>query len=123
MRKGARAKGSFYFGCVEKQLIRRAKRSLRVMRLKLVKQVRGLSIFQDLESDGSNFKFDSLMNWKPVKFYKGGSDMVRPFKRRKNYSGKGILIKPQFNNWLSPGFEPTDHMDDGTASLSLHHLP
>ena len=40
--------------------------------------------FLDLESDGSNFKFDSLMNWKPVKFYKSGSDMVRSFKRRKN---------------------------------------
>src|SRR3989442_13650543 len=98
MRKGARAKGSFYFGCVEKQLIRRAKRSLRVMRLKLVKQVRGLSIFQDLESDGSNFKFDSLMNWKPVKFYKSGSDMVRSFERRKNYSGKGILNSLQTLN-------------------------
>src|SRR3989441_13144900 len=90
MSEGASGKSSFDFWCVEKQLVRGAMRSLRVMRLKLVKQVRGLSIFQDLESDGSNFKFDSLMNWKPVKFYKGGSDMVRSFRRRKNYSGKGI---------------------------------
>src|SRR2546425_12319803 len=77
MSEGASGKSSFDFWCVEKQLVRGAMRSLRVMRLKLVKQVRGLSIFQDLESDGSYFKFDSLMNWKPVKFYKGGSDMVR----------------------------------------------
>ena len=83
MRKGARGKGSFDFGCVEKQHIRKVKRSLRIMRLKKIKQVRGLSIFQDLESDGSNFKFDSLVNWKPVKFYKGGSDMVRSFHKRK----------------------------------------
>ena len=32
--KRARGKGSFDFWCVEEQLIRRAKRSLRVMRLK-----------------------------------------------------------------------------------------
>src|SRR5206468_7887227 len=44
------------------------------------------------------FSFDSLMNWKPVKFYKGGSDMVRSFERRKNYSGKGILNSLQTFN-------------------------
>ena len=51
-----------------------------------------VAIFEDLESDGSNnyFKFDSLINWKPVKFYNGESDLVRSFKSRKNYSGKGI---------------------------------
>ena len=84
MRKRARGKGSSDFGYVKKHLIRRAKRSLRVMRLKKVKQVRGVSILNDLESDGSNFKLDSLMNWKPVKFYKGRSDMIRSFQRRKN---------------------------------------
>ena len=56
-----------------------------------MKQVRELFIFVELESDGRNFEFDSLNNWRPVKFYKGESDMVRSFDRRKNYSGKGIL--------------------------------
>ena len=57
-----------------------------------------MSIFQDIESNGGNFEFGSLMNLKPVKFYKSGSDMVRSFKRRKNYSGKGILNSLQTFN-------------------------
>src|SRR4051812_10044874 len=98
MSEGASGKSSFDFWCVEKQLVSGAKRPLRVMRLKEIKQVRGLPIFQDLKSEGSNLKLDSLMNWKPVKFYKGGSDMVRSFKRRKNYSSKGILNSLQTFN-------------------------
>ena len=49
MSLGAGGKGSFDSGCVKKQLIRRAKRSLSAMGLKKVKQIRALYIFKILK--------------------------------------------------------------------------
>src|SRR3989442_5261879 len=100
MRKGARLKGSLDFNCVEirEATYQKSEEIFDDFEVEVGQTSKRAFYFQDIKSDRSNFKFDSLMNWKPVKFYKGGSDMVRSFKRRKNYSGKGILNSLQTLN-------------------------
>ena len=64
----------------EEMKLRKSKDKVSYGRRSMRKGARGKSSFDFVCVK----KLDSLMNWKPVKFYKGRSDMNRLLKRRKN---------------------------------------
>ena len=77
-------------------LVKGSKVSRRCVRSKEIGQVGRLKILKCFEGQRGNFEINTLMNRKPMKFFKRGSNMMVTLNRRIDNTGQGILhfLKP-----------------------------
>ena len=80
----------------KQMLVKGSKVSRRSVRSKEIGQVGRLKVLKCLEGQGGNFEMNTLMNRKPMKFLKRGSNMVVTPNRRIDNTGQGIwhFLKP-----------------------------
>ena len=77
-------------------LVKGSKVSRRSVRSKEIGQVGRLKVLKSFEGQRVYFEMNTLMNRKPMTFFKRGSNMVVTPNRRINDTGQGILhvLKP-----------------------------